>query len=249
MPRMQAPPPARRRPNARNRMRHPGRGVEYSHDRCRSAGGRRRRRNSPDPAGVPCVAANSHAVSGGKLIMSESIRATRRTTACNFDALEPRRLMAATLLTEVAAGALHANPTELTAAGDYLYFLADANVRAGSSISGALWELWRTDGTAGGTELIYDAPNRSPGSSGPRPEGRQSVRWNYGPRDLVAVGDDVYCYLIGNGGSIAINDVSVCRITPDGTMTVQYLGQINTSDSGPGGDLPEIVNVNGRAHL
>src|SRR5688572_5251039 len=142
-------------------------------------------------------------------------------TDTSFESLEPRRLMAATLLTEVAPGALHANPNELTVAGDHLYFVVPT-YPTGPTGSGVSAQLWRTDGTAGGTQPVTPAANRAPGSPHPGQTGRPGNKYYYGFRGLVAVGESIYCYEIGHGGAYAYLEVTVRRFDPDGTTTSQH---------------------------
>lgn len=61
------------------------------------------------------------------------------------------------LVKDIAPGAASSTPSEITAAGRYVYFVADDGVHG--------QELWRTDGTAAGTILLRDiAPNAASSS-------------------------------------------------------------------------------------
>ena len=70
-----------------------------------------------------------------------------RTPVARFEALEDRRLLAASLL-EVNLGAATAFPTSLINVNDTLFFIADDGVHGR--------ELWRSDGTPTGTRMVKD---------------------------------------------------------------------------------------------
>lgn len=125
-------------------------------------------------------------------------------------------------------------PSQLTVAGDVVFFVAD------DGHSGR--ELWRTDGTTGGTRLVRDI------QAGPR---------GSGPVELLAVGDDVFFQADDgfNGPALWISDG-----TEEGTQLLHdfeaapsgsYFGRMVTDGEvvylvaryGPGG--PQVWQSNG----
>ena len=65
------------------------------------------------------------------------------------------------LLKNVNAGAANSSPLDLVAAGDSLFFTAIAD--ADEANQTVRTQLWTTDGTEGGTRLVWEAPGRFPG--------------------------------------------------------------------------------------
>lgn len=83
------------------------------------------------------------------------------------------------LIKDIAPGIIDSSPTSFAAMGDFIYFSASTGTATTSTVGD---ELWRTDGTAGGTTLVADI---FPGGSG------LFVK-SGSPRDLTAVGGTLF---------------------------------------------------------
>src|SRR5438045_1347412 len=82
-----------------------------------------------------------------------------RRRAAFVQSLERRVLLSATLLKDIQTTPIGSDPHGGAAIGGTLYF--NANDAAHGS------ELWKTDGTAGGTQIVKDL---TPGRAGSRPQ-------------------------------------------------------------------------------
>jgi ELWxxDGT repeat protein len=161
----------------------------------------------------------------------------------SFESLEPRRLLAATLIKDIGEGELHANPSELTRVGNTLYFVAAA--RAEQATAGSFWELWRTDGTAAGTERITHIEGTTPGDTNSWNSTSPGLSFFFGPRGLVVSGDSLWYYDIGHSSSQILR-VAISRVGPDGQVTRWELGTMNLST----GQRPhDIQNVDGKIYF
>ncbi len=177
--------------------------------------------------------------------MTARSRPARHVNSSNLiEALERRRLLAATLPADVGAGALHANPSELTVAGGYLYYVA-----AGSSPGPATrWSVLRTDGTAAGTVHV---PSLTPagagvgGSSVAMTSQDAGLAFYTGPRSLVAVDDALWFYEIAHTSSHVLV-VKLNRFDADGTHTTLDLGEVNLSLRQT---VHDLRNVDGRIYF
>ena len=159
-----------------------------------------------------------------------------------LDTLEPRRLLANVMLSDIGDGALHGNPSELTVIGQTVYFVASANV----PVAGTFWELWRTDGTPDGTQQVtnvYDSPG---GDSLPWADtDAPGLAFFNGPRSLLVVGDALWYYNVRRSSS-QILLVSVNRLGGDGQTTTWDLGSMNLS---LGQQLRDPVVVDGQVYV
>jgi Ca2+-binding RTX toxin-like protein len=172
--------------------------------------------------------------------------ATRLPHTSHFDLehLENRRLLAATLVQDIGAGALHANPSELTVAGERLYFIVSTHATT-PGYAGDVWELWRTDGTAAGTEQLSSFSYRGSGSSQPAVGNEQDLTFFTGPRSLIGIGDSLYYYDVGHT-SAKVLTVALVRIGADGATTSWDLGRLNLSLQQ---NLHDIQEVDGRPYI
>src|SRR5947207_3190993 len=87
-------------------------------------------------------------------------RPVRRNHRCVIEPLETRLLLAAQIVADVYPGNLSSNPTSLTDVNGTLYF---------GAIDGLGRELWKTDGTRGGTVLVKDINANTTGYPGSDP--------------------------------------------------------------------------------
>ncbi|MCS7161672.1 MAG: hypothetical protein RMJ19_14470, partial [Gemmatales bacterium] len=87
-----------------------------------------------------------------------TVRRHDNSSVLNVEHLEPRSLPSATLISNIHAGG-SSIPQNLVSFGGYVYFSADDGIHGR--------ELWRTDGTAAGTQLVADL---APGSASSDPQ-------------------------------------------------------------------------------
>ncbi len=174
--------------------------------------------------------------------MTTRSRLARHADPTNhIEPLERRRLLAATLLVDLGPGALHANPSELTVVGEHLYFIASAQRDFGAYF----WDLWRTDGTADGTERVTTTSYGPPGHAEARDASQSGLAYFYGPYSLLAVGDALWYYDVDHFSSHSL-ELSLHRLGADGAHDAYDLGEVNIS-------LPEDVhdlrNVDGQVYF
>ncbi len=166
--------------------------------------------------------------------------ATRR--AASLEKLEPRRLLASVMVADIGAGGLHSNPSEFTLLGETLFFIAESRA---SGVSGTFWELYRTDGTAAGTERLTPIDGTTPGSNDAHNSAELELSVYTGPRSLVAVGEDLWYYDVRHS-SAQLLLVKLVRRSPGGETTEWDLGDVNLS---LGQRLHDIKNVDGQVHV
>ena len=98
----------------------------------------------------------------GKPVVVGSARSPAAVSAARFDlTFGTASLPAASVLKDITLGESGSSPREMVRSGGLVYFTA---------LSGAGWELWRTDGTAAGTFLVNDVnpfSSSNPGSLTP----------------------------------------------------------------------------------
>src|SRR6516162_7250480 len=85
---------------------------------------------------------------------------TRHRTFLQVEELECRALLSGTpqLLADINPGAPPSNPSQMAVVGTTTYFAANDGTHGN--------ELWKTDGTSGGTSMVADI-NPGSGSSNP----------------------------------------------------------------------------------
>src|SRR4051812_4805070 len=83
------------------------------------------------------------------------VRPARPGRPARCEPLEPRRLLAATLLKDINPATLGSWPQELTEVNGTLFFDV-------SNPRGTKWTLYKSDGTAAGTQPVIDAYVNSP---------------------------------------------------------------------------------------
>ena len=163
-----------------------------------------------------------------------------------IEILENRRLLADpnSLVADLAPGELHSNPIELTVLGDHLYFLAQHSPPRQQTV-GARWEVYRTDGTSGGTEQITSHEGLVPGGPLPVESAHQALSFYYGARSLLPIGNDLYFYDVDHNTSQILR-VAVCRLRSGGTIDRWSVGTLNLS---LGQTLHDLHNANGQLHF
>src|SRR5687767_9334820 len=82
--------------------------------------------------------------------------ALRKINRAVLESLEGRQMFTAALAKDINANTLPSNPNSFTTVGTTTFFVA--------TTPGTGQELWKTDGTAGGTTLVKDIRAGSAGS-------------------------------------------------------------------------------------
>ncbi len=150
-----------------------------------------------------------------------------RRTVLSVEGLEDRRLLAATLVKDInTTSTVNGSPAHMASLSGSIIFQAD------DGVSGT--ELWKSDGTSGGTFLLKDI------FTGSTPVGSPAVNVpnNSNPTLMTTVGGVVF--FVANDGT---NGTELWKT--DGTSSGTVLVKNINTQSGVGSNPTELVNVNG----
>ena len=164
-------------------------------------------------------------------------------SALHFEPLEQRRMLSvnAALLADLNVGVDSSSPTDFVEMGDITFFVAEDDLVGR--------ELWKTDGTAEGTEAVMDIYQGGYSYDAYTDQGHQyvvTVLYGSDPQDLVVVSGMLYFTADDgeNGRELWISDG-----TADNTEMVVDLYGGTYSDDGEtvanASDPQELTNVNG----
>jgi ELWxxDGT repeat protein len=120
------------------------------------------------------------------------------------------------VLKDIVPGTGSSNPTNLQVVGSSLYFTIDGN------------QLWRTDGTSGGTALVGRLPSVPSGGITVLESGG-NVRVFY-EADFNGLGEELYAYTIGPSAPPTTTGVPTVEAEQDTTETVDLAGYFADAD-------------------
>jgi hypothetical protein len=173
------------------------------------------------------------------LVEKEPDMWTSRRGTCTFEPLEGRSLLNAHLLIDLGPGKLHSAPAQLTKLHGTVYFRAGHHVAGQTS---PVWWLWKTDGTAPGTQPVIMPEGVEPGF-----ERFSTFPGSQYLRDLIVARDRLFAYEIKHQ-STHVFDLWLRSVGPRGDVTRHHIGQMNESDPGYPALRPPIT-VDGALHF